>query len=60
MRIDITDLLSDAGKATRLAVLVHGLGDPINPGVTADLQIWPHSLANMSLAKWRQYVLPCG
>ena len=32
-----TDLLANAGKATGLAVLVDGLGDPVDSGVTADL-----------------------
>ena len=32
-----TDLLASAGKATGLAVLVDGVGDPVDPGVAADL-----------------------
>jgi len=31
-----TVLLADASEATGLAVLVHGLGDPVDPGVAAD------------------------
>ena len=31
-----TVLLASAGKATGLAVLVHGLGDPVDAGVAAD------------------------
>ena len=33
----VTHLLANAGKATGLAVLVDGLGDPVDSGVTADL-----------------------
>ena len=32
-----THLLANAGKATGLAVLVHWLGDPVDPGIPADL-----------------------
>lgn len=31
-------LLAFAGKTTRFAVLVDGLGDPVNASVTADLE----------------------
>ena len=33
-----TVLLAGAGEATGLAVLVHGLGDPVDAGVAADLR----------------------
>ncbi len=33
-----TNLLADGGEATGLAALVDGLRDPVDPGVTADLQ----------------------
>ena len=32
-----TDLLADRGETTSLATLVDGLGDPVDPGVAANL-----------------------
>ena len=34
-----TDLLADRGETTSFAVLVDRLGDPVDPGVTADLRV---------------------
>lgn len=31
-------LLADAGKTTGLAVLVHGLGDPVDSGIPTNLK----------------------
>lgn len=54
-----TYLLADAGEATRLAVLVYGLGDPVDPGVPADLAV------RVTYERGSKYVVqldiqPCG
>ena len=34
----MTHLLADAGETAGLAVLVYGVDDPVDPGVSADLK----------------------
>ncbi len=44
-------LLADAGKTTGLTVLVHGLRDPVNPGIPADLVVSMRSVAAHEYSK---------
>lgn len=46
-----THLLANAGKATGLAVLVHWLGDPVDPGIPADLYTRNESTNTLILYK---------
>ena len=53
-----TDLLANGGETTGLAALVHGLGDPVDPGVAADLH---QAYMRAMQALWNADDLPpCG
>lgn len=55
-----THLLANAGKATRLAVLVHCLGDPVDSGIPADLQTRLSALQAIRLRMVDTYRLMVG